>query len=52
MVEKRLEVYADPSGPSQRPDYHQRRDYGPSEEVALVLEGREAALLPVQSMLP
>jgi Uma2 family endonuclease len=52
VLEKQLEVYSDPSGPSQPPDYRQRRDYGTSEEVALVLEGREAALLPVRSMLP
>jgi Uma2 family endonuclease len=52
LPEGRIEVYTDPTGPADRPDYRQRRDYGPSEAVPLVIDGREAGLLVVRELLP
>lgn len=48
----RLEVYSDPTGPSERPDFHARRDYGPDDEVPLVIDGQEIARIVVRSLLP
>ena len=42
----------DPTGPDPAPCYRQRRDYGESETVPLVLEGREVAHIPVRDVLP
>lgn len=52
LPDGRLEVYGQPSGDSEPPDYRDRRDYGPAEEVPLVVEGRQVAMLPVRSLLP
>lgn len=52
LIEGRLKVYSDPTGPSETPDYRQRRDYARTEEVPLLLDGREAARLPVSILLP
>src|ERR1700722_6353816 len=41
VLDLRIEVYTDPSGPQEEPAYRQRQDYGPSEAVPLVLDGKE-----------
>lgn len=48
----RIEVYSDPTGPEAQPDYHTRRDYGPDDEVPVVIEGREVGRLAVRDLLP
>src|SRR5262245_10161946 len=35
LPESRCEAYIDPSGPGDEPDYRQRRNYGPTEEIPL-----------------
>jgi Uma2 family endonuclease len=52
LAEKQIEVYTDPSGPGGQPDYHQRRDFRPGEEVPVFLEGREAGRIRVAEVLP
>jgi Uma2 family endonuclease len=52
LSDNQIEVYTDPSGPTQQPDYHQRRDFRPSEEVPLLLEGREVGRVQVAEVLP
>lgn len=52
LAEGKLEVYTDPTGPSPQPDYALRRDYARSEDVPLVLGGREIASVPVSALLP
>ena len=53
LLDNRLEVYEDPSGPSDQPDYRRRHDLGPSDQVSLVV-GKEslAAPLAVRELLP
>ena len=48
----RVEVYTDPTGPDPAPAYRQRRDFGPADEVPLVLDGTEVARIPVRDLLP
>jgi hypothetical protein len=48
----RLEVYTDPTGPAGSPDYRQRQDYGPDDDVPLVLDGREVGRIAVRDLLP
>jgi Uma2 family endonuclease len=52
LPESRLEVYTDPTGPSEQPDYRQRQDFGPADEVPVVIEDREVGRLAVRDLLP
>ncbi len=52
LVERRVEVYTDPSGPTDEPDYRQQCTFGKSEEVPLVVERREVGRIAASAMLP
>jgi hypothetical protein len=52
VVDLRVEVYTDPTGPDTAPTYRQRRDYNPSEMVPLVIDGQEVARFLVNDLLP
>lgn len=52
LAERTFEVHTDPSGPAEQPDYHQRRDYGPMDEISLVIEGIEIGRITVRELLP
>ena len=40
------------TGPDANPTYRQRRDYGPTESVPLIIDGQEVGLIPVVELLP
>ena len=48
---RRIEVYGHPSGPSETPCYHDRREYGPDDEVPVVLDGREVGRVSARDIL-
>ncbi len=52
LIQRRVEVYTDPSGPAENPGYRHRQDYGENESVPLVLDGVEAARIAVRDLLP
>lgn len=52
LLETRIEVYTDPTGPAAQADYRQRQDYGPADAVPLVIDGREVGRLAVRELLP
>ena len=52
LPERRLEVYSDPTGPSEAPEYRHRQDYGPDDAVPLVIDGREVGRIAVRDLLP
>lgn len=52
LVEQRIEVYREPSGPELQPDYRQRQCYGLGDEVPLVIDDREVARLAAADLLP
>ena len=52
LVERRVEVYTDPSGPTDEPDYRQHCTFGNSEEVPLVVAGREVGRIAASAVLP
>jgi hypothetical protein len=47
-----LEVYSDPSGPSENPTYRVHEQFGPHDEVPLVLDGIEVGKIAVRDLLP
>jgi Uma2 family endonuclease len=52
LVENTFEVYTDPTGAAELPDYGQRQVYGPMEEIPVVLDGVEVGRIPVRELLP
>jgi Uma2 family endonuclease len=68
LQERRFEVYTDPTGSATRgpapaadaarqdaappPDYRRHEEYGPEEEIPVVLDGEEIGRLPVRDLLP
>jgi hypothetical protein len=52
LIDAQIEVYTDPSGPDARPTFRQRRDYGSTDAVPLVIDGREIARIAVSEFLP
>lgn len=49
---RRIEVYTEPTGPGPESGYRARRDYGPHEQVPVLLEGRVAFTFAVADLLP
>lgn len=52
LVDGHIEVYTAPSGASKRPDYRERRHYGPDDRIPVVLDGLEVGSLEVRELLP
>ncbi len=48
----RLEVYTEPTGPDQNPDYRRREELGPDGVATLRLDGQEVARIAVRDLLP
>ncbi len=52
LVDHQIEVYTDPTGPAEEPDYRRRQDYGPADELPVVIAGTEVGRLVVKDLLP
>ena len=52
LIESRFEVYTDPTGPAEQPDYRQQQEYGPADEIPVVLVEKEVGRLVVRDLLP
>ncbi len=52
LNERQIEVYAQPSGPTSNPTYHQLVTYHEADEIPVVLNGTEIARLLVRTLLP
>jgi hypothetical protein len=52
LVDRQVELYTDPSGPSKKPDYRRQQVYGPGQDVPVVIDGREVGRLKVRELLP
>jgi Uma2 family endonuclease len=52
LVDRQIEVYTDPTGPADNPDYRGQGDYGPADTVPVVIEGREVGRIAAQDVLP
>jgi Uma2 family endonuclease len=52
LVNRQIEVFTQPSGDVESPDYFQREVFVPTQDVGVVLDGREIGRLPVKDMLP
>jgi len=52
LLDGQIEVYTEPSGPTDQPDYRHQQNYGPADAVPVVIEDREVGRLSVQDLLP
>jgi Uma2 family endonuclease len=48
----RIIVFGDPSGPAESPSYRSRIEFGPGEDVPVVIDGAEIARIKVNDLLP
>ena len=51
LIDRQIEVYSQPTGPVERPDYSDHQDYAETKEVPLVIDGREIASISVREVL-
>jgi len=52
LVERQVEVFTEPSGPGDRPDYETRQVFLPGDQVPVVLDGKEVGRIAVDDLLP
>lgn len=52
LADHLIEVYTQPSGPTESPDYAFRQDFARDDTIPLVLDGVVVASLPVSDLLP
>jgi Uma2 family endonuclease len=52
LVECRIEVYTDPTGPDSEPAYRRRDDYSAADSVPWWIEQQEVARIKVADLLP
>lgn len=52
LVDRIIEVYTRPSGPTAAPSYASRQDYHRGDSVPLILDGVLIASIPVADLLP
>ncbi len=52
LRDRKVEVFQDPTGPADVPDYGRCQVYGPDDALPVVLDGREIARIAVRELLP
>jgi Uma2 family endonuclease len=52
LPERQIECYTHPSGPAEHPDYQQRRDYHPPENIPVRIGDQLIGQLAVAELLP
>jgi Uma2 family endonuclease len=52
LVDRQVEVFQGPSGPTEHPTYSQQQVFRPGEEIPLVIDGKEIARVRVDDLLP
>jgi Uma2 family endonuclease len=52
LVDRRVEVYSQPTGPMAVPAYQSFQTYQPGDTVLLILDGTTVGSIPVDDLLP
>jgi hypothetical protein len=52
LIDVRIEVYTNPSGPARQPDYRTQQYYGPGDEIPVWLGDEEIGRVSVRELLP
>src|SRR5262249_1772029 len=51
IPERRVEVYSSPAGRGRAAKYRDRKDYGPDDEVPVIVDGREIGRIKVSDIV-
>jgi Uma2 family endonuclease len=52
LIDERVEMYSDPSGPVASPSYRRRQDYGIGQALPVMVSGKDLGPLPVRNLIP
>jgi hypothetical protein len=52
LVDRRIEVYTDPTGADANARYQQHRDYGPQDTLPFIINRKDQGPIPVAQLLP
>ena len=52
LIDRQVETFSDPTGPSANPDYRTTQVFGPADALPLVIDGKEVGKLCVADVLP
>ena len=52
LMDRQIEVYTVPTGPTKTPDYRRREVYGLGDSVPVVIDGKQVGSLRVRELLP
>jgi Uma2 family endonuclease len=52
LVDRQVEIFSQPSGPTKKPDYKKRQVIAADGELPVVVDGREVGRLKVKDLLP
>lgn len=52
LIDRQIELHADPTGPAEQPDYRDRQVYKPGDAIPVILDGREVGKIDVDAILP
>ena len=52
LIDRQVEVYTAPAGPSKKPDYRRRQVYGIDDDVPVMIDGRQVGVVHVRELLP
>lgn len=52
LPERQIELYSQPSGPSDNPTYRQLTTYRETDQIPVILDNQEITTLPVHDLLP
>ncbi len=52
LIENRVEVYTNPTGATDEPDYQQQQVFSASDTLSLMIEDQEVGLIAVKDLLP
>ncbi|NLX99479.1 MAG: Uma2 family endonuclease [Rhodopirellula sp.] len=51
LLDRHIEVYGDPSGPGESPDYRARRDFAATDAIPVVIDGRSIGEVAAREIL-
>jgi Uma2 family endonuclease len=52
LIARQIELYTDPVSTGRNSEYRERRDFGPSDKITVILDEVEAGILEVRELLP
>jgi Uma2 family endonuclease len=52
IADRQIEVYTDPSGPADTPEYRHRQDFHLADEIPVIIGGQDLGHIRVQTLFP